>query len=106
LGGISHTFVPVDPQPPGYDLGGFNDEFLVDVTSEPVPGIPPHLWGSSESVIVSENRPREQKQQAQIVVDWIAQFHGGRYGEVQTTQVVLYMWRVTAAAWKMSRGDG
>jgi len=72
LRGMSHTFVPVGPQPLGYDFGGFNDEFLVDVTSEPVPGIPPHLWGSSESVVVSENRPREQKQQAQIVVDWVA----------------------------------
>ena len=72
LRGRSHTLVPVDLELLSHDLGGFNDELLVDVASESVPGVPPHLWGSSESIIISENQPGKQKQQAQVVEDRIA----------------------------------
>ena len=54
---MPHTFVPVDAQLLSHDLGGFNDEFLVDVASELVPGVPPHLRCSSESIVVSGNQP-------------------------------------------------
>ena len=74
-----HTFVPIDPHPLSYDLGGFNDELLVDVAPEPIPSVPPHLWSPSKTVIVSDSHPGKQKQQAQIVGGRILQFHGERY---------------------------
>ena len=40
----ARTFVPEVLQPIGYDLGGFNNQFLVDIAPERVPSVPPHLW--------------------------------------------------------------
>ena len=43
LRGIAPTFVPEDLHPIGYDLGGFNDQLLIDVAPERVPSVPSHL---------------------------------------------------------------
>ena len=61
--GVTRTFVPIDFQPVSHDFRRFYDEFLINIASEPVPSVPPHLWGSSKSVIVSNRYPGNQEQQ-------------------------------------------
>ena len=97
---MERTFVPIDCQPPSHNFRGLDDELFVDIASEPVPGVPPHLWCSSESIIVSNHRPRNQKQQAQIIDSRAIQLHGercqvcgGPVGNQGAETVVLFLYR-------------
>jgi hypothetical protein len=75
---MKRTLVPIDRQSPSHNFRRFNDELLVDIASELVPSVPPHLWGSSESIIVPDHHPRNQKQEAQPIENRTVWLHGKR----------------------------